>query len=111
MDKLTVANVDAHMGDRLAGAVFEEHQIAGLQLILADGHAVGELVGGGAVKGIAELAIDILGEAGTVKAAGAAAAVHVRSPQEVLGVGGDFLAHRGGGYGGGGSLGGEGNRC
>ena len=107
VDELTVADVDAHVGDGLAGVVLEEDQIAGLQLIAADGDTVLELVGGGAVEGVAELGVDVLGEAGAVKAAGAVAAQDVGGAQILLGQGHNLLPQGGGGAGGG--LGGDGD--
>lgn len=101
VDELTVADVDAHVGNRLAGVVLEEDQIAGLQLITADGDAVLELVGGGAVEGVTELGVDVLGKTRAVKAAGAVAAQDVGGTQILLGQSHDLLAQRRGGAGGG----------
>ena len=98
MDKLAVAGVDAHVGGALAGvAAVEEHQIAGLQLALGDGGAVVHLAGGGAVDGVAEVLHHIGGKAGAVKAAGAAAAVHVGAAHILEGVLGNLAALAGGG--------------
>ena len=54
MEELTVANVDAHVsGSVYAGAgTVKEDQIAGLKGVLGNGHAVFQLLGGGAVDGI-----------------------------------------------------------
>ena len=98
MDKLAVAGVDAHVGGALAGvAAVEEHQIAGLQLALGDGGAVVHLAGGGAVDGVAEVLHHIGGKAGAVKAAGAAAAVHIGAAHILKGILGDLAPLTGGG--------------
>ena len=104
VDELAAADVDAHVGDGLAAPVLEEHQVAGLQLALGHGHAVGQLAGGGAVEGVAEVAVDVGGEAGAVKAGGAVAAVDIGHAQVLLGVVHDLLAQAaavrdGGGHG------------
>src|SRR5699024_9217337 len=99
VDKLVAPDINAHVGGPLAAGagLFEQHQIAGLQLTHGDGGAVVQLVGGGAVEGDAELGIDIGGEAGAVKAAGAAAAVHIGIAHKGEGVIGNLTAQRGAG--------------
>ena len=104
MDELPAADIDAHMRGGLAGVVLEEHQVAGLQLTLGNRGAIGELSGGGAVQGVAEVAVHIAGVAGAVKAAGAVAAVNIGAAEILLGVVHHLLAQAaagGGGYGGG----------
>ena len=104
VDEIAVANIDAHMGHGGGDlAVIEEDQVAGLELIPGDGHTVVELSGGGAVEVIAEMGVDILGEAGAVKAVGAVAAPDVGLAQKLLGVFHHLLSH--------GGRGGDHSRC
>ena len=105
VDKLAAADIDTHVGDGLGGvSVVEEHQVAGLELILGHGHAVGQLVRGGAVQGVAELGVHILCKAGAVKGGGTVAAPHIGAAQEILGIVGDLLAQAGGGGSNGGAV-------
>ena len=90
MNELTVAQIDTHVGGQLAGVpAVEEHQIAGLQLSLGHGGAVAHLSRGGAVNGVTVLLAHISNKTGAVKAAGAAAAVHVGVAHKLLGIGGN----------------------
>lgn len=92
MDKLIVADVQAHVGGPLAGiALLEDDDITGLQLISGDGRAVVQLVGGGAVELIAELFVHVAGKAGAVEAAGGGPAIYIAVTQELEGVVGDLL--------------------
>lgn len=89
---LVVADVNTHMGSSLGGTVLaEEHQIAGLELALFHGHAVAQLVGGGAVDAVTKLGVHIAGQTGTIKALGRAAAVHIGITHELEGVVCNFL--------------------
>ena len=92
MDELVVAHIDAHMGGVSAGGVciLKEHQVA--QLEVRDLVAAGQLLGRGALDGVAHLLEDVLGKAGAVKAAGGGAAPDVGSAEEVVGVVDDLLA-------------------
>ena len=51
MDELAAAHIDAHVGSGSIGVVgpLEEDQVAGLQVGVANGVAVFQLIGGGAV--------------------------------------------------------------
>ena len=97
MHKLIVADVESHMGGALAAGtgLFKEDQVAGLKLTHGDGSAVVQLICGGAVEGVAKLAVHIAGEAGAVKAAGGAAAVHIGIAHKLQGVIGNFLPEAG----------------
>ena len=67
MDKLVIANVDAHVADVIAAGV-EAENIAGLQLVRLHMDAVAGLVTGHPVQGVAKLLIHIVHKAGAVKA-------------------------------------------
>ena len=60
VDELTVSDINPHMGDGFAGAIFEKYQITRLKLVFADGYAILELVGGSAVEGVAEMGVYVL---------------------------------------------------
>ena len=91
VDELAVAHVDAGVGAGLAGVaagIVEEDQVAGLQsadAVYPGALAALPLAGGGVGQADAELAVDIHGEAGAVKALGRGAAVNVADAKVLLG--------------------------
>ena len=83
VDERAAAQINAHMGD-VAAAIGEEHQVAGQAL--GGGHP-GEgiqLIAGPVGHAIAEVGVDVHGEAGAVKSAGGRAAPHIAGAQEGL---------------------------
>ena len=99
MDELTVAHVDADMGDgqSAAGAVIvpveEENQVAGLHR--SGGHeiaAVIVLAGGAAGNGMAQLPVDVVDQAGAIDTVGAGAAVGIPAAHQLPGHGGGGIA-------------------
>ena len=102
MNELPAAYVDADVAYRLAVAG-EEDGVAGLQLAVGDGHAVGVHIGRGAVGAVAEILVDVAHKTGTVKAAGARAGPDVGDAQVLLGEG-DYGGAAAGALRGGGAL-------
>ena len=84
---LAVADVNTGVGAGLscvAAGIVEEHQIAGLQFgnaVNFGTHAAEPLAGSGVGQVIAELLVDVHGEAGAVEAAGGSAAVDIAGSQ------------------------------
>ena len=71
MDELAAANVNAYMGNAAGICTGKENDVAGLQAAFFNVSTLIVLVGGGAVRGEAQLLEDVVHETGAVKAAGA----------------------------------------
>ena len=84
MDELPAADVDAHMGNAAGICIREEHDVTGLEIGLFNESALTVLIGGGAVRGEAQLLQNVVHEAGAVKTAGGGAAVNVGRAQILL---------------------------
>lgn len=86
VDELIVSNVDTNVRSRSIGVIctVEEHQIAGLQVGIAYGIAVFQLIGSSAVDGIAAGPHDVLDIARAVKARRRGAAPNIRNAQILL---------------------------
>ena len=98
MDELPAAQIDTHVADAASAGV-EEHQVAGGPLRRGNGGTQGVLAGGAVGQGDAKLGKHLHGEAGTVDAAVAGAAVAVRRAQIGVAEGDDVLHQRAGGVG------------
>jgi len=78
-----VVHDDTHMSDTPSGVrTGEEHQVAGLHLLRADGDVAGILVTGGATNRYVVLTIDITGEARAVEGVWSLAAQAVAGADE-----------------------------
>ena len=84
VNELSVARVDAHMGNAACVCTGEENDITGLQICLGDGGTHVVLIGGGAVGRIAKLLQNIVHIAGTVKTGRGGAAVYIAGAQVFL---------------------------
>ena len=85
MDKLAVADVQAHMGDH--GAVpGEEQNVRRLKLCLGDRHAVIQLILGAAVQGVAKLLVHIGCKARAVEGVGTGGGVNIGIALKLQGV-------------------------
>ena len=67
VDEITVAQVDTNVGDTLGISIFEEHEVAGLQVSLINIHTVGVLRGRTMGDGVAEALGDVVNQTGAVK--------------------------------------------
>ena len=92
MDKLSVSNVDAHVGGTggVAVGAVEEDQVAGLQVLLADRGAVFQLLGRGAVDIVAEMLVDIPDQTGAIERLRTAGTQHIGIAQELACIGYDL---------------------
>ena len=79
MEKLTVANVQPHMGDKLAAflRVVKKHQITGKQVVPGNRNTLGKLGIRGTGDGEATVVKDIFHQSGAVKASGLLPAVNI----------------------------------
>ena len=84
VDELTVADVDANVGDTRFVCILEEHDVAGLQLVFINGSTL-LIHGSEGTAGIeAERTGDVVDKAGTVKSVGRSAAPDVGNTQILL---------------------------
>ena len=100
VDKLTVAHIDACVGQAATICIGEEYHIAGLQVGFGNIGALLVLIHQHAVRGVTQSLQHIVNETGAVKTARGCTAIDIGGAQILFGLVGDILtAGNGGGTG------------